>query len=184
MVYSVAVGARTITYTVRRYKQSRNLRISIGRGGKVLVTGPTYVPLRSLHAYVSTKIDWIIESTENNLVVTHSDLHRTDKPHYLSHRSAALELAIKKVAEWNAYYQYPYKRIAVKQLSSRWGSCSSLGQLNFSYRILFLPEELQDYLVVHELCHLQEMNHSKNFWALVEQALPNYKVLRRSLKEI
>lgn len=184
MVYSVDVGARTITYTVRRYKQSRNLRISIGRGGKVLVTGPTYVSLRSLHAYVSTKIDWIIESTSSNPPVQNSDLHRTDRSHFISHKSAALMLTKKKVQEWNKFYQFEYTRITVKQLSSRWGSCSSLRQLNFSYRILFLPEELQNYLVVHELCHLQEMNHSKDFWALVAQALPKYKELRRALRQI
>lgn len=184
MTYELNTGGHTIRYTLRKYKRSKHLRISIGRGGEVLVTGPRHVPLRTLHAFVQTKVDWIIHTTSAQAAQGDPIFHHTDRAHFLEHKAAALALAEQKVAEWNTFYNFSHNRISVKQLSSRWGSCSSKKNLTFSYRILFLPPELQDYLVVHELCHLKEMNHSANFWALVEQTLPDYKTLRRALKKI
>jgi predicted metal-dependent hydrolase len=69
-------------------------------------------------------------------------------------------------------FQSRIKNISMKDTTSRWGSCSSVGNLSFSYRVAFAPKFVIDYLIVHELCHLQEMNHSKNFWKLVDKYLP------------
>lgn len=73
-------------------------------------------------------------------------------------------------------------RICIKDVKSRWGSCSSKGNLNFNWRLVMAPIEVLDYVVVHELCHLKEMNHSKAFWALVEEILPDYKKRRKWLR--
>lgn len=75
------------------------------------------------------------------------------------------------------------ERIAVKDQKTRWGSCSSKGNINFNYRIIMAPLYIVDYLVVHELCHLIELNHSKAFWDLVEGILPNYRQCMDWLKE-
>jgi predicted metal-dependent hydrolase len=72
--------------------------------------------------------------------------------------------------------------VAIKNMKSRWGSCSSKGNLNFHYRVAFLPEELLDYVIVHELCHLKLFNHSKAFWNLVAEKSPNYSQLRKQLQ--
>ncbi len=103
---------------------------------------------------------------------------------YTRHKHLALLLVQKKVAEWNAIYGFRVGKISVKNQKTRWGSCSKKGNLNFNYKILFLPEPLADYLVVHELCHLGEFNHSHKFWNLVAQTLPDYKARRVALKKI
>lgn len=76
-----------------------------------------------------------------------------------------------------------YKQVFIKDQKTRWGSCSSQGNLNFNYRLVMAPLPVIDYLVTHEAAHLIEMNHSPKFWALVERICPNYKVQRRWLKE-
>jgi predicted metal-dependent hydrolase len=101
--------------------------------------------------------------------------------HYKERREAARELVEKKLTHWNRYYNFSYNRVSIRNQRSRWGSCSSKGNLNFNYRILFLEEDLQDYLIVHELCHLQEMNHGPKFWRLVEQTIPNARSLQKKM---
>jgi len=97
------------------------------------------------------------------------------KAQYAEHKEAARTLVHERLTHYNQYYRYQYNRVAIRNTRSRWGSCSSQKNLNFNYRILFLSPELQDYLIVHELCHLQEMNHAPQFWALVAQQIPDYQ---------
>lgn len=72
--------------------------------------------------------------------------------------------------------------VRIKNVKSRWGSCSSKRNLNFNWRLVMAPPEVLDYVVVHELCHLRQMNHSAAFWSLVEEILPDYKRRRDWLK--
>lgn len=74
-------------------------------------------------------------------------------------------------------------RIAVRNQKTRWGSCSSKRNLNFNWRLLMAPQEIIDYIVVHELCHLAFLNHSRQFWQLVEAILPDYRKRRNWLRE-
>lgn len=104
--------------------------------------------------------------------------------HYLRHKEVAREYIHTRIAYWNQHYGCQLRKVFIKNHKSRWGSCSSRGNLNFNYRLLFLPPHLVDYVIVHELCHLQEMNHSKKFWELVALAFPNYKALRKELRAI
>ena len=76
-----------------------------------------------------------------------------------------------------------YGRISMRNQKTRWGSCSSQGNLNFNNRLLFVPKELVDYVVVHELAHRKEMNHSNAFWNVVEKYMPDYKERRKKLRE-
>ncbi|QQE77159.1 M48 family metallopeptidase [Alicyclobacillus sp. SO9] len=87
-----------------------------------------------------------------------------------------------RVESWAKRLGASYAKIRIKDVSSRWGSCSTKGNLNFNWRLICAPESVQDYVVVHELCHLWEMNHSKRFWTLVSQALPEYKAAQTWLK--
>ena len=104
--------------------------------------------------------------------------------HYLTHKKRARELVHLKLAQWNMVYGFSYNRVAIRNTRRSWGSCTSLKNLNFSYKVLFLPEHLQDYIIVHELCHLQELNHGSGFWQLVERGIPNHKECRKELRTL
>jgi len=104
------------------------------------------------------------------------------KKHYAEHKEAARDLCHERLAHYNQHYSLHFNRVAIRNTRSRWGSCSSKKNLNFNYRILFLEPALQDYLIVHELCHLQEMNHAPQFWALVAQQVPDYKQKIKQLR--
>lgn len=91
---------------------------------------------------------------------------------------------IQRTQDLNArHFKKPINSIVLKNLHSRWGSCSSKSNVNLSTRLLFAPEEVQDYVIIHELAHLVEMNHSPRFWKLVADAMPDYKIKERWLKE-
>jgi predicted metal-dependent hydrolase len=106
------------------------------------------------------------------------------KQQYAEHKEAARELCHARLEHYNQHYNLQFNRVAIRNTRSRWGSCSSKKNLNFNYRIVFLPPELQDYLIVHELCHLQEMNHAPQFWALVAQKAPDYKNNIKALRAL
>ncbi len=102
----------------------------------------------------------------------------------MEHREQARELVLGRLAYFNRLYDFKWNRVAIKNTKRRWGSCSKKGNLNFCYKVALLPQELADYVIVHELCHLGQFNHSKDFWKLVEKSIPNYGVIRTSLKAV
>ena len=104
------------------------------------------------------------------------------KSEYLKYKNQALELVRNKLEHFNQFYNFKYNKVTVRNQSTRWGSCSKSGNLNFNYKLALLPENLVDYVVVHELCHLGEFNHSKNFWDLVARTVPDYKKRRQELR--
>ena len=101
--------------------------------------------------------------------------------HYLQHKELARVRIHQKLLYWNEFYHFTFNRVAIRNTTRSWGSCSSLKNLNFSYKILFLPTHLQDYIIVHELCHLQELNHGPDFWKLVAEQVPDYTACKAEL---
>lgn len=99
------------------------------------------------------------------------------------YRQAARDYFTKRCAYYRQFTGGSYTRITIRNQKTRWGSCSSTGTLSFNYRLMFAPPRVLDYVVVHELCHLTHMNHSRDFWNLVASVMPDYKQYKVWLKE-
>ena len=109
---------------------------------------------------------------------------RASQAEFLLHKEAARVLVQARLAHFNAQYQFTYGRVAIKNTLSRWGSCSTKGNLNFNYRLIHLSPEQQDYVIVHELCHVKEFNHAAGFWSLVAEQCPDFQRIRTELKKM
>ena len=104
--------------------------------------------------------------------------------HYQEHKETARELVLARLHHFNQHYGLEWKRVAIRNQRRCWGSCSSLKNLNFNYKIQFLPQHLQDYIIVHELCHLVHLHHGREFWELVAEQAPEYQTHVKELKII
>ena len=93
------------------------------------------------------------------------------------------ETITKRVSYFARLMGVSYRNITIREQKTRWGSCSSEKNLNFNWKLILAPPEVLDYVVVHELCHLKEMNHSKAFWDEVEKVMPEYETYKLWLKE-
>lgn len=109
---------------------------------------------------------------------------RNSKIEYELKKEQTRALVIQKIIDFNSFYHFNFGRITIRNQRSRWGSCSKKGNMNFNYRLALIPEILVDYVIVHEMCHLGEFNHSKDFWNLVAQTIPNHAELRKQLHKI
>ncbi len=175
---------KMLEITMRHSPRARHLRITIKADGSCVVTVPRRYPKFLVERFVAKKAEWIRNKQEmmRERVETPFMASHVSRP-YQEAKQEALVFAIKRVEAMNTFYGHTYKNISVKNQKTRWGSCSSKGNLNFNYRILYLPPHLADYLVVHELCHLKEANHAHTFWHLVGKTFPNHRELRRELRE-
>lgn len=99
------------------------------------------------------------------------------------YRKKAEETVHDRLQYFNEHYGFRYNRVTLRNQKSRWGSCTGKLNLNFNWRLIMAPIEIIDYVIVHELCHLNQMNHSRNFWNLVAETIPKYKVYRKWLRE-
>ncbi|MEK7523477.1 MAG: M48 family metallopeptidase [Patescibacteria group bacterium] len=102
---------------------------------------------------------------------------------FLEHKEQARRLAKERIEHFNKMYQFEFNRVSIRNQRTRWGSCSSKRNLNFNYKIALLPLPLADYIIVHELCHLGEFNHSKKFWELVAKTIPNHREIRKVIRK-
>jgi hypothetical protein len=99
-------------------------------------------------------------------------------------RELARTFVENRISYFNKFYNFEINRVAIRNQGTRWGSCSSKKNLNFNYKIIYLKPVFADYLIVHELCHLGELNHSKKFWALVGKTIPEYAKINKELRKI
>jgi len=159
IVFDERTEFSTKKHTLRLSETTKNnLTVKIS-GGEILVNYP-----------VGTNI--YAESVQSSIRKGIEDALRIEAKEYIPAR-------VRELAE---LYHFKFKRIYVKNIRSRWGSCSRKGNLNFSLHLLELPEEMIDYVIFHELAHTVEHNHSKNFWAILDNIYGNSKAVDKKLK--
>jgi len=170
-------------YRVLRSRR-RTLSIEIARTGELLVRAPLRTPERLIRAFVLGRADWI----EGHMAAFR--LRRAEaeaQPRLTAEELAGLRAEAKRLLEERAAFFAPllgvtWAKLTVRTQRTRWGSCSAAGNLSFNALLALAPPEVLDYVVVHELCHRKEMNHSPRFWAEVERILPGWREQRSWLR--
>jgi len=154
-------------------------------GGEVIVRAPNRMPLTEINAFVSSHQRWIEEklAKQKELKQASEALPKLSYEEIKELADAALELIPKRVQHYAEILGVSYGNITVRNQRTRWGSCSGKHNLNFNCLLMLAPREVLDAIVVHELCHIKEMNHSKAFYNLVESVYPDYKIWDKWLKE-
>ena len=158
----------------------KSVGIRIDGTGEITVRAPLRMPETEIRKVLESKRSWI-EKTLQKIEA------RAQEPKLTEEELAALVKQAKKVipprvAERARQIGVTYGRIAIRKQKSLWGSCSAKGNLNFNCLLMLCPEDVQDYVIVHELCHRKELNHSVRFWTEVARILPDYKQPLKWLK--
>lgn len=183
MPHSITLLNRTINYTLKINTRSRRVRLAVYPDASIMVTTPRFVSSRTIERFMHTKAEWILKKIDYFTAFGYPHKTKDSKAEYTEYKEKALILVKDRLEHYNKVYQFKYNKITIRNQKTRWGSCSKQGNLNFNYKIAILPELLADYIIVHELCHLGQFNHSDKFWSLVEKTVPNHLVLRRELKK-
>lgn len=162
----------------------KTLALYVRQDGRIEVRAPLRTSKTYIDGFVKQKQDWI-ENTRSKLVARHSakkviELTEQEEAKYKKQAKAYFQQKCQFFAEQMGL---KHGSVKVNGATTRWGSCNRKGDINFTYRLLFAPEELIDYVVVHELAHTKEMNHSADFWAIVAHTMPDYLARRKKLRE-
>ena len=165
----------------------KTVAIQVNSDLSVTLRVPRQAAPKDIQKILNEKESWILKHIED--IKQKKEAFDASAPERLTddeiHELA--EKASKYIPERVAYFAklvgVTYGRITIRNQKTRWGSCSSRGNLNFNCLLMLTPPEVIDYLVVHELCHRKQMNHSKAFWSEVEKVLPDYKARVKWLKD-
>ena len=164
----------------------RTLSLQVKNDGQVIVRAPRHVTLQEIAAFVRKNSAWLHKHLEKvrkekelNAALPVQPLTMEDIQKLADE---ALRVIPGRVAHFAPLVGVTYGRITVRNQRTRWGSCSSKGNLNFNCLLMLAPPGILDYVVVHELCHRKEMNHSPKFWAEVAKVMPDYKERQKWLR--
>lgn len=171
-------------YTLVKSRR-KTMAVEIKRDGQIIVRVPNRVSRVAAEKFLEEKSEWIDKTLAK---IKEKEESRetlpkfTQKELYIIKKRAKQEIPF-LVEEYASVMGVTYEHISIRAQKTVWGSCTADGNLNFNCLLVLLPERLIRYVVVHELCHRKEMNHSQKFWQEVEKILPDYKELRKQLKD-
>jgi predicted metal-dependent hydrolase len=175
---------QALPYTLRDDRRARRIVITVRRDGSVVATKPRWVTRAIADRFVRENRSWIDRTRAKYGPRPNTSRIESSAHEYVRLKKIVQREIAKRVKHFAPLYGAKHARVIVRNQKSRWGSCAKSGTISFNYRLLFLPAELADYVVVHEVCHLLEMNHSKRFWALVARTIPNHVSLRKELRKL
>ena len=158
----------------------KTIAIEIKPDGQVVVRCPKQMRIEEARRFAESKADWIQKHLAKRLP---QDVAKYTPKEIEQLREQARKLVTERVRYYAPIIGVTYGHIAIRTQHTRWGSCSSKGNLNFNCLLALVPPEVLDYVVVHELCHRKELNHSERFWKEVERILPDYKTRKKWLKD-
>jgi len=169
-----------ISYQLVR-SDRKTIGIEVKPNGDVIVRAPRRAPSALIERFVDEKTAWI-ERALANIASRPSlpPLTDAERDKLIVSAKAAIPARVKEIA---SRLGISYGRVTIRCQHTRWGSCSAKGNLNFNALLMLTPPAVLDYIIVHELCHRKELNHSARFWVLVASAMPDYKACERWLKE-
>lgn len=171
-----------MAYTVEvKRSQRKTLSLEIRRDGTVLVRAPMKTAAARIRAFVAEHADWI--ETQRRKLAAAPQAEALSEKELASLRRSAKQWIPRRAAHFAPLVGVDFGDITIRCQKTKWGSCSSKGNLNFNLLLMLAPPEVLDYVVVHELCHRLEMNHSPRFWANVARVLPDYAQRRKWLKD-
>jgi len=177
----IILDGEPFIYWLRVSRRARRVSLVMEYDGRLVAVLPRNKKERLIEAFMYEKKKWIHKTVSNHKKKKSISFHYSGK-RYKTHKDRTLALVKERVRCFNEVYRFSFNRVSVRNQKRQWGSCSAKKNLNFNFRLLFLPPRLLDYVVVHELCHLAELNHGKGFWRLVAQTMPQYHVLEKELK--
>ena len=150
----------------------KSLSLQVKADGTVVVRAPRRMPIKLIEGFVREHEVWILRQQER--LAAQPQAEKLSQEELAALKKRARSCFLERTAYYAPLVGVKVNRISIRSQRSKWGSCSSKGNLNFNCLLLLAPEEVLDYVVVHELCHRLEMNHSPRFWAEVERVLPDY----------
>jgi len=168
----------TMEYKIIRSSR-KTIAIQLTPAGEILVRCPSRMKKADIDRFVASKQGWI-EAHLTKLPTATPKLTAKEIKDLAARAKADLPA---RTARFAPLIGVTYGRITIRSQRTRWGSCSNQGNLNFNCLLMLTPPEIRDYVVVHELCHRIELNHSARFWSLVETIIPDYRSRRNWLRE-
>ena len=162
----------------------RSIALQLKPDGSVLVRAPRLLPQWEIRRFVENHRSWIQNQLQKQAAAQElrDAAELLDERELKALRESARRDLTQRCAFWAERLGVTYGRISIRHQRSRWGSCSSKGNLNFNCLLMLAPESVRDYVVVHELCHRKHMNHSPAFWQMVERVLPDWRSAKVWLK--
>ena len=183
MQNEIILDGQKIIYTITTSRRSRNVRMRMEYDGSLVVSVPHPGFARFVEPFLRQKASWILRHRERMKKLKGKTFIKPSKREYEKNKHEILRKVKERLEFFNRFYKFPYKKVRIRNQSSLWGSCTRAGNLQFNYKLMYVPPKTFDYVIVHELCHLAEHNHSDRFWKLVAKMIPNYKAVRRSLHQ-
>ena len=159
----------------RKSMRSRNISIRVHPVKGVSVTVPYMLPYAAARIFFEARRDWIIQTIAKQKEQA-MNVHVATPDEIESLRRKAKAELPPRLAEFASHYGFTYNRVSIKHNATNWGSCSSKGNINLNLTIMRLPRILQDYVLLHELCHLRHQDHGRGFHLLLEHVLTDHIV--------